>query len=87
MYRRAIEDFDRIEAGRDEIQNEPKDFIQTEKKDAVSPLKDLNPHLEISLGIYVPEAADPQSSNSEPVSGQTESGPRVISGPSNPIAA
>jgi hypothetical protein len=87
MYRRAIEDFDRLKALRGEMPNEPNDLIQPESADEVMPLEELNPDLkkwpetEEPAPVPLPPPSKPRRIDVElSVSELTKNGPVVISG-------
>jgi hypothetical protein len=87
MYRRAIEDFNRLKALREEMPNEPNDLFQAEETDEVIPLEELNPDLKKRPETDEPAPAPPPPA-SKPrridvelsVSELTKNGPVVISG-------
>jgi hypothetical protein len=87
MYRRAIEDFDRLKVLRDEMPNEPNDLFQPAQTDEVIPLEELNPDLKTWRETDEPAPAPPQPSRAPradvelSVSALTKDGPVVISGP------
>jgi hypothetical protein len=84
MYRRAIEDFDRLKALRDEMPNEPNHLIQPEPADEVIPLEELNPDLknwpEPDQPAPMPPSPAPRTGGHFSVSELTKDGPFVISG-------
>jgi hypothetical protein len=93
MYRRAIEDFNRLKALRDEMPNEPNELLQPEQTDEVIPLEELNPDLkkwpeEDKPAPAPPPSAPPARIDVEiSVSELTKNGPVVISGPLVPISS
>ncbi len=84
MYRRAIEDFDRLKALRDEMPNEPNDLIQPEQIEEVIPVEQLNPDLKTPPETDPPTPPAPRRAPSVDaefsVSALTKDGPFVISG-------
>jgi hypothetical protein len=84
MYRRAIEDFDRLKALRDEMPNEPNHLIQPEPADEVIPLEELNPDLRPLPEPDPPALAVPSRARQVDVelsvAALTKDGPVVISG-------
>ncbi len=60
MYRRAVEDFDRLKSRRDEMPNEPNVGAQPEEPEDFPPLKDLNPNCSSQPQ---PPAPQPENAN------------------------
>jgi hypothetical protein len=90
MYRRAIDDFDRLKTLRDEMPNEPNDLIQPEPTDEVIPLEELNPDLRVPSEMEDPAppapSRVPRTDGHFSVSELTKDGPIVISGSSSEVS-
>jgi hypothetical protein len=86
MYRRGIEDFDRLKALRDEMPNEPNGLIQPEQTDEVIPVEQLNPYLEISPETRAPQPEPaPAASSASPVLPNEPNSPAPSSSEVEPV--